>query len=78
MKENIESKYVGNRKMIIELRLKAKPIIIDRIGELAERMENEKEREKTCRKCLQNVGSSLIMGFARTTAAEAARLAGIA
>ena len=43
MKENIESKYVGNRKMIIELRLKAKPIIIDRIGELAERMENEKE-----------------------------------
>lgn len=26
MKENIESKYVGNRKMIIELRLKAKPI----------------------------------------------------
>ena len=42
MKENIESKYVGNRKMIIELRLKAKPIIIDRIGELAERMENEK------------------------------------
>lgn len=42
MKENIENKYVGNRKIVIELRLKAKPTIIDHIGELAEKMENEK------------------------------------
>ena len=55
MKENIESKYVGNRKMIIELRLKAKPIIIDRIGELAERMENEKVFSNTSWEINNNV-----------------------
>lgn len=42
MKDNIDNKFIGNRKVVIELRLKAKPTIIDHIGELAEKMEEAK------------------------------------
>lgn len=34
MKENIESKYIGNRKFIIELRFDSKGIILDKKGEI--------------------------------------------
>lgn len=42
MKDNIANKFIGNRKIIIELRLKAKPTILDHLGELAEAMEKSK------------------------------------
>ena len=39
MKENIASKTIGNRKIIIELRFEAVPSIIDRKGTLIEAIE---------------------------------------
>lgn len=39
MKENIDSKKIGNRKIIIELRFEALPSIIDRKGTLIEAIE---------------------------------------
>lgn len=39
MKDNIDKKYIGNRKIIIELRYDAIPSIIDKKGTIVEAIE---------------------------------------
>lgn len=42
MKENIDSKNIGNRKFIIELRFDHKVIMLDKKGSLVESIQNTK------------------------------------
>ena len=42
MQENIETKNIGNRKFIIELRFDSKVSMLDKKGQLAEQIENSK------------------------------------
>lgn len=42
MKENIESKHIGNRKFIIELRFSPKVILLDRRGQIVEKIQESK------------------------------------
>lgn len=38
MKDNIDGKYIGNRKIIIEIRFEPKVIMLDKRGELVEKL----------------------------------------
>ena len=42
MQENIETKNIGTRKFIIELRFDSKVSMLDKKGQLAEQIENSK------------------------------------
>lgn len=42
MKDNIESKNIGNRKFVLELRFDAKVILLDKKGEIVEKIQDAK------------------------------------